>query len=364
MNIPYLDLQKLQQRFQSQDQVLFADFLKDGPYIGGDRVTDFETAFADFCGVHHAIATGNGLDALTVILKADVALGKLPTQARILVPAHTYIATFLSIHNAGLTPVPVDVEVLNLSVAAIKNSSEPADAIIGVDIYGKLVGDEVYAFAKAEQINIYTDTAQSHGARNASGKRSGSLARASAFSFYPTKNLGALGDAGAITTNDEELAVMCRKIANYGRDSRFINGVKGINSRLDPLQASLLLPRLKQLDGDNESRVKIASYYYRHINNDRVILLPLDFLDHNAMHVFPVFVEDRIRFERYMSDHGIGTSCHYEKPPHLQKAFHEFNHLKFPVAEQLHRTEVSIPCNPLITMDQAEFIVKTINAYS
>ncbi len=363
MTIPYLDLHKLQDRFATADKQAFADFLETGQYIGGKLVEKFENEFAEFCGVNHAVGTGNGLDALTVLLLAEVELGNLPEKARILVPAHTYIATFLSIYNAGLTPVPIDVEELNLTVNAIIKSEKPYDAIVCVDIYGKLVGDDVYAFAKAKNLNIYTDTAQSHGAINESGQRSGSIARASAFSFYPTKNLGALGDAGAITTNDGRLAAMCRSIANYGRSTRHENPVKGINSRLDPLQASLLSNRLPLLDADNQIRNEIARNYYKKLNSSKVSLLPTDFLKHNAMHVFPVFVNDRSHFQEYLLKNGIGTSCHYEIPPHRQQAFKEFNDLEFPVTENLHATEVSLPCHPLLSKEDQAHIIAAVNNY-
>lgn len=326
-------------------------------------MTRFENEFASYCGSSHCIGTGNGLDALTIILKADAALGNLPENARILVPAHTYIATFLSIIHAGMQPIPVDVEELTLTENVLNQTTLAYDAIIVVDIYGKLVEDAVYAFAKAKHKKIYCDTAQSHGATNADGIKSGNLARASAFSFYPTKNLGAIGDAGAITTNDLELASMCRKIANYGRESRFINDVVGVNSRLDPLQAGFLLNRLPQLDADNKRRVEIANYYYKHINNDKVKLLSHDFTNNSVVHVFPIYVDHRKVFINYLDHEGIGTSVHYEVPPHQQKAFQEFNHFTFPVTEELHRTEVSLPCHPLLTDEQLTKIVKVINAY-
>jgi len=209
-----------------QDEISFRQVHQSGRYIGGEEVARFEKQFARYCGVNHAVSTGNGLDALTVILLAEKELGNLPENARILLPAHTYIATFLSIINAGMQPVPVDVKDLIITVDDLQSQINKVDAIITVDLYGKLVDDEVYAFAKAEQKSVYCDSAQSHGALNSSGSRSGSIARASAFSFYPTKNLGALGDGGAITTDDSSLAAMMRKFANYGRDSRFENSVK------------------------------------------------------------------------------------------------------------------------------------------
>lgn len=350
-------------RFASQDLKTFKEIHISGRFIGGEWVTTFEKEFASYCGASYCAGTGNGLDALTIIFKAEIALGNLPNNAKILVPAHTYIATFLSIIHAGMQPIPVDVQELTLTESVLHHIDLDYDAILVVDIYGKLVEDEVYAFAKAKNKNIYCDTAQSHGASNADGIKSGNLARASAFSFYPTKNLGAIGDAGAITTNDEQLASMCRKIANYGRESRFKNDVIGVNSRLDPLQAGFLLNRLPYLDVDNQRRVTIATYYYQHINNDKLKLLPRDFINHSAVHVFPVYVDNREAFVNYLNHEGIGTSVHYEVPPHQQKAFEALNHLIFPITEELHRTEVSLPCHPLLKDDEVAHIVRVINAY-
>ncbi|MBF4986188.1 DegT/DnrJ/EryC1/StrS family aminotransferase, partial [Nonlabens mediterrranea] len=332
-------------------------------YIGGKYVERFEQQFGNYCGVDKVVSTGNGLDALTLILLAEKELGNLPPNAKVLVPAHTYIATFLSIVHAGMQPVPVDVNNLVLSVNDLKSQIAKVDAVIAVDLYGKLVGDEVYAFAKAEQKPIYCDSAQSHGAISSSGNRSGSIARASAFSFYPTKNLGALGDGGAITTKDHLLAAMARKLANYGRDNRFLNSAKGVNSRLDPLQAAFLSNRLAQLDSDNNKRLLVAQFYYHHFKNDHVTLADREFLNHNAWHVFPVFVADREHFQNYMLENGIETNVHYPVPPHQQEAFKELNDLNFPQAERLHRTEVSLPCHPLMSPTEMEYVVKVVNNY-
>ena len=361
--IPYLDLKPLNDRFKKQDLAVFEQIHDSGRFIGGDLVKGFEDRFAEYCEASYCIGTGNGLDALTIILKSEVALGNLPKDAKILVPAHTYIATFLSIIHAGLKPIPIDVEELILTASVLEKTTISYDAIVVVDIYGKLVEDEVYAFAKANNINIYCDTAQSHGATNNSGIKSGNIARASAFSFYPTKNLGAIGDAGAITTNVLELANMCRKIANYGRESRFLNDVLGVNSRLDPLQAGFLMNRLPLLDSDNDRRNEIANSYYKNLKNEKVRLLDTDFLSNNAMHVFPVYVENRRVFIDYLDHIGIGTSIHYEVPPHHQKALEQFNELSFPITEELHRTEVSLPCHPLLTDHELDRIVSAVNAY-
>ncbi|PQJ30673.1 DegT/DnrJ/EryC1/StrS family aminotransferase [Nonlabens arenilitoris] len=363
MKIPYLPLRELNARFNLKDQQSFEDVYDSGRYIGGPFVERFEHQFANYCGVDNVVSTGNGLDALTVILLAEKELGNLPQNAKILLPAHTYIATFLSIIHAGMQPVPVDVTDILLTVNDLQAQIHKVDAIITVDLYGKLVDDEVYAFAEAQQKPVYCDSAQSHGAINVNGKRSGSIARASAFSFYPTKNLGALGDGGAITTNDHLLAAMSRKLANYGRDNRFQNSVKGVNSRLDPLQAAFLSNRLTSLDQDNKQRFTVAQFYFNHIKNDHVVLANDGFLMHNSWHVFPVFVADREHFQSYLSNHGIETNVHYPVPPHQQEAFKELNDLSFPHTEKLHNTEVSLPCHPLMTSLEMEYIVKVVNNY-
>lgn len=361
--IPYLDLNLYKDSFAQQDLKTFKKIYATGNFIGGEWVTTFEKQFSQYCCTAHTVGTGNGLDALTIILKAEILLGNLKPNARILVPAHTYIATYLSIVHAGMHPIPFDVEKLTTTVKVLQLVKEEYDAIVVVDIYGKLVEDEVYKFAREKGVFIYCDTAQSHGARNNDGKPAGSLARASAFSFYPSKNLGAVGDAGAITTNDQELAAMCRKLANYGRKTRFVNDVIGVNSRLDPLQAGFLLNRLPHLDTFNNRRKEIAIFYYQHIKNSKVHLHHSDFIDNNALHVFPVYVDQRKSFIDYLNNHGVGTSIHYEVPPHLQPAFKNLNHLHFPVTEKLHNTEVSLPNHPFMTQQQVQQVVTVVNKY-
>jgi len=361
--IPYLDLKALHNRFAEQDAATLVALHGSGQYVGGGFVAQFEADFANFCGVSHCVGTANGLDALTISLLADKALGILPQNARILVPAHTYIATFLSITHAGMQPIPVDVEELLLTTSTVEPMLGHIDGIVCVDIYGKMVDGGVYAFAKVDSLPIYCDTAQSHGAINNYGARSGSLARASAFSFYPTKNLGALGDAGAITTNDAELAMMCRKIANYGRSSRFINDIVGVNSRLDPLQAAFLGTRLLTLDADNATRVNLAKQYLEGIKNDKVTVFDTSFAHENAMHIFPIFVNDRVAFTAHLQAHGIESSCHYELPPHKQQAFKGLSHQSFQITERLHATQVSLPCHPLLSTSAVQRVITTINGY-
>ncbi|AZQ44914.1 DegT/DnrJ/EryC1/StrS family aminotransferase [Nonlabens ponticola] len=368
--IPYLDLKSLQGRFLQQDLDVMQHLHDSGTYIGGDMVTRFENEFAAYCGVQHCIGVANGLEALEIILRADVELGVLTKAARILVPAHTYIATFLSITNAGCIPVPVDVDELLLTADKIKNQLDNIHGVIAVDIYGKLVDDEVYAFlpdrqagAKAKKIPIYTDAAQAHGARTDQGMRSGSRGRASAFSFYPTKNLGALGDAGAIVTDDEELGSMCRKIANYGRESRYVNDVLGVNSRLDPLQAGFLSNRLPLLDQDNARRREIAETYISSIKHEKIQVPNSLWIEHNAHHVFPIYSDDRGRLVQHMDAAGIGTNFHYKIPPHHQEVYPEFNAFNFPVTERLHKTQLSIPCHPLLSDQEVQRVIDTVNSF-
>ncbi len=353
----------MQRRFAQRDQEDLQQLQQEGIFISGAPVQRFENDFAAYCGVDHCIGTGNGLDALTIILRAEASLNRLPKQAKILVPAHTYIATFLSIIQAGMQPVPVDVTAVTLTVADIQPHLQNIDAIVAVDIYGKLVDDEVYAFAKANSIPIYTDAAQSHGAVTTAGEKSGSRGDASAFSFYPTKNLGAMGDAGAITCRDAQLAATCRQIADYGRQSRFINVLQGINSRLDTLQAAFLSNRLLFLDNDNKKRHKIAVTYSKQIENTVVTTFPADFYRNNAVHVYSVYVEDRDRFVKHLENRGIQTSCHYKTPPHHQPALATYKWPAFPQTEYLHRTQVSLPCHPLLEDHEVQEIIIAINQY-
>jgi dTDP-4-amino-4,6-dideoxygalactose transaminase len=353
----------LQNRFAQRDLEALQDLQSSGQFIGGAPVALFEHDFGEYCGVDHVITTGNGLDALQIILMADVQLGHLPPDARILVPAHTYIATFLSIINAELTPVPVDVHHMHLTAVDVKEHMQDIDGVVAVDIYGKMVDEDVYAFAKANHLPIYTDTAQSHGATSKNGDKAGSRGRANAFSFYPTKNLGAMGDAGAIATNDKQLAKRCRRIANYGRSSRYVNTVIGMNSRMDTLQAAFLNNRLIFLDNDNLKRRKIASRYIEQLKNPAVLVPNPEFLEENAVHVFPIFCKHRDDLIKYLRDRGIETNCHYRIPPHQQEALSFLQHLSFPRTEELHATEISLPCHPLLEDHEVQEIIIALNEY-
>ncbi len=363
MHIPFLDLKKIQSRFLPQDMESIKELHESGRYIGGQFVDTFEKEFASYCNVQYCVSTGNGLDALSIILRAETALNRLPKNAKIAVPANTYIATILSVVHSHHTPVLFETEQCVVQVDDLKKIKEDYDALLVVDLYGIMVDDDVYAFAKANHKKIYTDTAQSHGGRTSSGKTSGSLAAASAFSFYPTKNLGALGDAGAIVTNDQELAAMCRKIANYGRDSQFLNSEVGVNSRMDPLQALFLSTRLQVLESDNNSRRSIAYKYSQGIDNKKVQLLSTQLANRSVFHIYPIFVEDRVAFIDFMKHHGIQTGCHYEVPPHQQKAFSKWNDLQFPATESRHQQQVSLPCHPLLDTQEVHHIIQTINSY-
>ncbi|MGB3590766.1 MAG: DegT/DnrJ/EryC1/StrS family aminotransferase [Nonlabens sp.] len=363
LEVPYLDLKELNKTYRDLDLKAMENVLDSGQLIGGAAVNNFEERFARYCGTAHAIGTGNGLDALTLILRAEVLLQNIPANGKILVPAHTYIATFLSIIHAGLQPVPYDTTAITTCVSDIKGFVDQAHGIVVVDIYGKMVGEEVYAFAEANNLPIYCDCAQSHGATTDSGRRAGSLARASAFSFYPTKNLGALGDGGAVTTNSTSLAQKIRRLANYGRVSRYSNDLLGFNSRLDPIQAACLSHRLDDLDVKNNLRIQIARDYFKKITNSKVQLAHPGFLKENVFHVFPIFTDQRDALREHLLSFSIGTSCHYEIPPHKQEALQDYRWDSFPQAEQFHKTELSIPCNPSMSLPQVDHVIDAINKF-
>lgn len=364
--VPYLDVEALNSRFRESDMQLFERFHKSGQYIGGRLLHEFENQFAGYYCVDHCIGCGNGLEALTLILLAEKSLGNLPDHARILVPAHTYVATILSVLHAGMQPVLVDVEDMHLNPQSINDHADEVDAVIGVDLYGKLIDRECFAFAKAKNLPIYTDAAQAHGAFYTDRKF---IPRAAAFSFYPTKNLGAMGDGGAVLTDDGALAEKIRQIANYGRESRFENIEVGLNSRLDPLQAGFLSIRLEKLDADNDSRRKVANRYIEHIKNDKLDIPDSSWLKNNVHHVIPVFTkgysprQEREQLIAHLNSHGIGHSLHYPIPPHKQKALEKWNHCSFPRTEYLAESQLSLPCHPALRENHVQKVIQAVNSF-
>ena len=365
--IKFLDLHKINARFQNEFSLKFNSFLDSGNYILGKEVTAFENSFAHYCGTKYCIGVANGLDALTLIFKAYTELGKLNLGDEVLVPANTYIASILSVINAGLKPIFVepDSETFNISTQDLeKKITSNAKAILAVHLYGQLANmDAIQNIAKKHGLIVIEDAAQAHGAENNLGKKAGNLSHAAAFSFYPTKNLGALGDAGAVTTDDSDLEQCIRLMRNYGSAEKYVNKILGFNSRLDELQASILNVKLRYLDSDNERRRQIAKSYISEIDNAKIKLPFFDQSKNHVFHIFVVRVENRIHFMDYLNANDIGYLLHYQIPPHKQKAFSKYNHLKLPITEAIHESVVSIPMSPVMTDLEVDRVIKVLNSY-
>lgn len=360
--IKFLDLHKINERFRVEIDSRIKQVLDSGWYLLGNQDKEFEKNFAAFCNVKHCIGCANGLDALNLIIKAY----GFGAGDEIIVPANTYIASILAISENGCTPVLVepDLNTYNINPDLIEEKiTSKTKAIMVVHLYGQAVEmDKIWALAKKYDLKVIEDSAQAHGAIY-QGKRTGNLGDASGFSFYPGKNLGCMGDGGAITTNDDELASKLRALANYGSHKKYCNLYKGVNSRLDEIQAGILDVKLKHLDKDNERRRKIANYYLKNIKNEKVTLPQYKGDESHVFHVFVVRVENRAEFQEYLTKNEIQTLIHYPTPPHKQEAYKEWNHLSYPISEKIHSEIISLPISPVMTDEEVEEVVEVINAY-
>ncbi|MCG2419598.1 DegT/DnrJ/EryC1/StrS family aminotransferase [Aequorivita sp. F47161] len=365
--IPFLDLKEINQRFETEFQSNFQQFLDSGYYILGNQVKLFESNFSRFCGTKHCIGVGNGLDALRLILEGYKILGKLKENDEVLVASNTYIATILAIKQAGLQPVLVeaDFNTYNFDLTSLKNSiTENTKAIMPVHLYGQISPmGEILKIAKENNMLVIEDAAQAHGAKNANGNRAGNLGDAAGFSFYPSKNLGALGDGGAVTTNDDALAQTITKLRNYGTTTKYVNELLGFNSRLDEIQAAFLNVKLPTLDTDNKRRQAIAKKYISEIKNNKITLPKYDGGENHVFHLFVIRVENRNAFIDYLDRNGIGHLIHYPIPPHKQQALSEFSHLSFPVTEQIHKDIISIPISPILRDEEMKLVISVLNRY-
>ena len=360
--IKFLDLHKINQRFKSEIDLAIREVLESGWYLLGEQNRKFESNFAAYCGARYCIGCANGLDALRLIIKA-YGFGK---GDEIIAPANTYIASILAITDNGCSPVLVepDLDTYNINPDLIEAKiTDKTKAILVVHLYGQAVKmDKIWALAKKYNLKIIEDSAQAHGAYY-NDKRGGSLGDASGFSFYPGKNLGALGDGGAVTTNDEELAQKIRALANYGSHKKYENIYQGLNSRLDEIQAAVLDVKLKYLDSDNAKRKEIAQYYLQNIKNP-LISLPQTYSENSHVwHLFVVRVKDRARFQNYLNDNGIQTIIHYPIPPRKQECYKELNHLSFKITEQIHSEIISIPISPVMSDSQIQKVVEVVNEF-
>ena len=360
--IKFLDLEKINNRFRKEIDEKIAAVLDKGWYILGNQNEKFTADFADFCGTKHCIGVANGLDALNIIIKAY----GFSQGDEIIVPANTYIASILAITQNGCTPVLVepDIKTYNINPDLIEEKiTSKTKAIMVVHLYGQAVPmEKIWELAKKYNLKIIEDSAQAHGAIY-QGKRCGNLGDASGFSFYPGKNLGCIGDGGCVTTNDDELAAKIKAIRNYGSDYKYHNIYKGVNSRLDEIQAAVLDIKLKYLDKDNSRRRQIAKYYRENIKNPAVILP--ETYDENAhvWHIFAIRTKERDRLQEYLKENGIETLIHYPIPPHKQDCYKEWNNLSFPLTEEIHKTILSIPISPVLTDNEVEKVVEVINGF-
>lgn len=368
MVIPFLPLQQINASFEPGLSRAMQRVVASGRYIRGPECEKFEQSFAAFCGAHHCVGVANGLEALTLILKAYKVLGRLHDGDEVLVPADTFIASVLAISDAGLVPVLVDPDerTFTLSLKGVCAAVTPRTrAILAVHLYGRVCPmRELSTFAKERSLILVEDAAQAHGAV-CGGVRAGALGDAAGFSFYPGKNLGALGDAGAVTTSDENLACVVRTLANYGSEKKYVNLYQGMNSRLDEIQAAVLSVKLPRLAADNVCRAKIAARYFEEIRNPAVHLPDTGAPGEHVWHVFAVRSDFRDALQAHLRECGIETIIHYPVPPHLQGAYkNEFPGASFPVAERIAKTELSLPLYPQMTNSEISQVIETMNSFS
>ncbi len=365
--IPFLDLHKINARFEGEFKNSFKDFLDSGYYILGNQVTRFESLFSDYCGTKHCVGVANGLDALRLILEGYKHLGNMKTGDEVIVASNTFIATIIAIKQAGLTPIlaEADAETFNFDVDKLPTYiTKKTKAIMPVHLYGQIANmDTIQALAGLHDLLVIEDAAQAHGAEYLNKKKAGNLGDAAGFSFYPSKNLGALGDGGAVTTNNDALAKAIKMFRNYGTSTKYVNEVLGLNSRLDEIQAAFLSIKLTSLDADNSRRQKIALRYIAEITNPKITMPKYKGTPDHVFHLFVVQVDDRASFIAHLTENKVGHLIHYPIAPHQQKALPELKDLSFPVAEDLHNHVVSIPMSPVMTEDQVSEIIAVINRY-
>lgn len=360
--IKFLDLKKINNRYREEIDSRIKDILDKGWYLQGEENENFTKNFANFCGTKFALGVANGLDALNLIIKAY----GFGNGDEIIVPANTYIATILAISENGCIPILVepDIKTYNINPDSIEEKiTTKTKAIMVVHLYGQAVQmEKIWKIAKKYNLKIIEDSAQAHGAIYQEN-RTGNLGDASGFSFYPGKNLGCIGDGGAVTTNDEELFNKIKAIANYGSDRKYHHIYKGVNSRLDEIQAAVLDIKLKHLDSDNNKRREISKYYRENIKNSKIILPETYDEKSHVWHIFAVRTQNRDEFQKYLTEKGIQTIIHYPTPPHKQGAYKEWNNLSFPITEEIHNTILSLPISPVMTESEIEKVVEVVNEY-
>lgn len=366
--VRYLDLKRINASFEPELSETVAEVARSGWYLFGTRVRSFEQDFARYCGVEYCAGVGNGLDALTLIFMAYVSLGRLKEGDEVIVPANTYIASILAVMRAGLKPVLCEPEwdTCNIDPERVEQAvTERTKAVMVVHLYGRVCRmDGINDVARRHGLLVVEDCAQAHGASHR-GRRTGALGDAAGFSFYPGKNLGALGDAGAVTTDDAELASRVRMLANYGSSAKYVHPYVGINSRLDELQAAVLSLKLPRLDEDNARRREVARRYVEGIRNPAVELPRME-EDEEAQvfHIFTLFTPKREALQEHLAGCGVESLVHYPIPPHRQGALQGYGEVALPVTERIHREEVSLPMSPLLTPEEVEEVIAAVNSFN
>jgi len=365
--IKFLDLQKVNLLHQKEIEQKLIEVFRSGWYLLGTQVKNFETNLSKYIGTKEAIGVANGLDALRLIFKAYIELGFMKPRDEVIVPANTYIASILALSDNGLTPVLVEpnIDTYNIDISKIEEKITPkTKAIFIVHLQGRVVfSEELKNLATKHDLKIIEDNAQAIGAEW-NGIKTGNLGDAAGFSFYPGKNLGALGDSGAVTTNDNELASVIRAHANYGSNEKYVNIYKGLNSRLDEIQAAVLDIKLKYIDEENSQRRKIATRYISEIKNSKIILPenPENENEH-VWHVFVIRTAERAALQDHLTNNEIQSLIHYPIPPHKQKAYEEWKNLSFPITEKIHEEVLSLPISPVMSDDEISKVIDVLNKF-
>ena len=398
--IKFLDLQAVNARYADELKAAAAGVIDSGWYLQGQAVSRFEQEYAGYIGTQHCVGVANGLDALTLIYRAYIEMGVMQPGDEVIVPANTYIASILAISENGLRPVLVepDITTLEMDDRLIEQAiTSRTRSLLIVHLYGRCAYTEkIGSLCRQYGLKLVEDNAQAHGCcfqgkeergkgkeerekgkeerekgkeERGKGKeergcpRTGSLGDAAGHSFYPGKNLGALGDSGAVTTNDAELASVVRMLGNYGSSRKYVFDYKGRNSRLDELQAAMISVKLRHLDDDNRVRQQLARHYYTHISHP-LVTLPVQMPDDmNVYHIFPMLCTERDRLQQYLKEQGVETLIHYPIPPHRQQCYSEWSHLQLPMTEQIHRQELSLPISPAMTIGQAQQVAEAVNSF-
>jgi dTDP-4-amino-4,6-dideoxygalactose transaminase len=365
--IPFLNLKSINAQYRDELIEACTKVIDSGWYVQGKECTEFEKEFAKYSGTKYAIGVANGLDALTLILRAYKELGIMKDGDEVIVPSNTYIASILAISQNNLVPVLVEPDINTYLIDPSKieeKITSRTKAIMPVHLYGQTCEmDKINEIVKKHNLKVIEDSAQAHGAYY-KDKKAGNLGDASGFSFYPGKNLGALGDGGAITTNDEELANAIKALGNYGSHKKYENLYKGINSRLDEMQAAMLRVKLRYLDDESNKRREIANYYLENIKNDNLILPTVRAEDNHVWHLFVIRTNKRDELQKYLLDNGIQTLIHYPIPPHKQEAYKEWNDERFSISEQIHDEVLSLPISGVQSVKDTMKIVKVLNDFN